>query len=315
MTGVRVVPSRVTFPIWGTTALLLVTEEAALPEAERMLRAELTAIDAACSRFRPDSELVRLTESAGRAASISPLLTEILQAALRAASATNGLVDPTVGQAVIDLGYDRDYAALRGRALPEGEPLRPAPGWWRIQLDPDAGRVLVPRRILLDVGATGKAFAADRAAARIATLGCGVLVSLGGDLATGGPAPEGGWLISVGDSHRAPAGATDPVVSITSGALATSSVTQRRWRRGDRLVHHIVDPRTGDVPAPVWKTVSVAAGRCVDANAAATASIIRGRGAPRWLANRRLPARLVAHDGTVATSAGWPGDPEPAEVA
>lgn len=315
MSAVRVAPSRVTFPIWGTTALLLVTDEAALPEAERLLRTELDRIDAACSRFRADSELVRLTAHAGRAVSISPLLTEILRAALHAASATNGLVDPTVGQAVIDLGYDRDYTALRGRALPEGEPLRPAPGWWRVQLDPDAGRVLVPRRILLDVGATGKAFAADRAAARIATLGCGALVSLGGDLATAGPAPAGGWLISVGDSHRAPAGATDPVVSISSGALATSSVTQRRWRRGDRQVHHIVDPRTGDVPAPVWKTVSVAAGSCVDANAAATASIIRGRGAPRWLADRRLPARLVAPDGTVTTSAGWPSDPVRAEVA
>jgi thiamine biosynthesis lipoprotein len=239
------------------------------------------------------------------------LLADILATALRAAAATDGLVDPTVGQAVADLGYDRDYAAIRdetssGGASTSGPAPRPAPGWWRIQLDQKAGRVLLPRRIALDLGATGKAFAADRAAARMATLGCGVLVSLGGDLATAGPPPDGGWLISVGDDHRVP-GEDDPVVTIRSGALATSSVTQRRWRRGDRMVHHIVDPRTGDLPEAIWRTVSVAARSCVDANTAATAAIVRGVGAQRWLRDLRLPARLVRHDDTVVTVAGWPG--------
>jgi thiamine biosynthesis lipoprotein len=182
---------------------------------------------------------------------------------------------------------------------------RPAPGWWRVRLDLESRQVVVPRGVRLDLGSTGKAYAADRAAARIAELaGCGVLVSLGGDLATAGPAPEGGWLLGVGDDHRA-AAQGDPVVTVRSGALATSSTTRRAWRRGGRAVHHIVDPRTGDVPAPVWRTVSVAARTCVDANAAATAAIVRGDGADAWLDGAGLPARLVGHDGRVVTVGGW----------
>jgi FAD:protein FMN transferase len=302
MTSVRAAPHRAAFPALGTTAVLLVTDGAALAEGERLLRADLAEVDAAYSRFRDDSELMRLGAHAGRAAPVSPLLAGALHAALRAAAATDGLVDPTVGQAMIDLGYDRDFALVPTDGAAPAP--RPAPGWWRVRLDAEAGKVVVPRGVRLDLGSTGKAYAADRAAARVAALGCGVLVSLGGDLATAGPAPEGGWLVGVGDDHRA-AAPGDPVVTIRSGALATSSVTQRAWRRGGRAVHHIVDPRTGDLPAPVWRTVSVAARTCVDANAAATAAIVRGDGADAWLDGAGLPARLVGHDGRVVTVGGW----------
>jgi len=313
----RVAPARATFPALGTTAVLLVTDGRALPDAERALRAELAAIDAACSRFRPDSEIMRLARYAGRPAPVSPLLAGALAEALRVARATDGLVDPTVGQAVVDLGYDRDFALL-DRDRPDTFPdagaervdaiPRPAPGWWRIRLDEAAGTVVVPRGVLVDLGATAKAYAADRAAARIAGLGgggLGVLVSLGGDLATAGPGPAGGWLVGIGDNHRRTASG-DPVVTVRSGGLATSSVTQRSWRRAGRTVHHIVDPRTGDLPEPVWRTVSVAAACCVDANAAATAAVVRGHDAPAWLAGLGLAARLVGHDGNPVTVAGWP---------
>jgi len=75
-------------------------------------------------------------------------------------------------------------------------------------------------------------------------------------------------------------------------------------------VHHIVDPRTGDVATPCWRTVTVAAGSCVDANTAGTAAIVLGPAAPRWLTDRALPARLVADDGAIALVAGWPTDGE-----
>ncbi|MDQ7908835.1 FAD:protein FMN transferase [Phytohabitans sp. ZYX-F-186] len=302
MTSVRAAPHRAAFPALGTTAVLLVTDGTALAEGERLLRDWLAEVDAAYSRFRDDSEIVRLGVYAGRAAPVSPLLAGALHAALCAAAATDGLVDPTVGQAMVDLGYDRDFDLL----APDGAAPapRPAPGYWKVRLDAEARQVVVPRGIRLDLGSTGKAYAADRAAAQVAALGCGALVSLGGDLATAGPAPEGGWLVGIGDDHRAPA-AGDPVVTVRSGALATSSVTQRAWRRGGRAVHHIVDPRTGDLPAPVWRTVSVAARTCVDANAAATAAIVRGEGADAWLDGAGLPARLVGHDGRVVTVGGW----------
>jgi thiamine biosynthesis lipoprotein len=297
-----------TFPALGTTAVLLVTDASALAEAQRVLRAELDAIDLACSRFRADSEVCLLP--VGRPARLSPLLREALDAALWTAEATGGLVDPTVGDAVARLGYNRDFAAVAADG-PQVAAGGPAPGWWRVRLVDDF--VVVPQGICLDLGASAKAFVADRAAARIAThCGCGVLVSLGGDLAVAGPAPDGGWLVGIGDDHRR-ADPDDPVVAISSGGLATSSVTCRSWRRGGRTLHHIVDPRTGDVPEPVWRTVSVAAGSCLSANAASTASVVLGDDAPLWLRARQLPARLVDMDGRVSLVAGWP-EPEPAAV-
>jgi thiamine biosynthesis lipoprotein len=74
-------------------------------------------------------------------------------------------------------------------------------------------------------------------------------------------------------------------------------------------VHHIVDPATGDIPAVVWRTVSVTAATCVDANTASTAAVVMGEAAPAWLAERGLPARLVRSDGGVVTTCGWPPDP------
>jgi FAD:protein FMN transferase len=116
--------------------------------------------------------------------------------------------------------------------------------------------------VLLDLGATGKAYAADRCAARVAAdRGVGVLVSLGGDIATAGPAPDGGWRVLVQDGPGEPS----CVVGLPSGtALATSSTRSRRW--GTSL-HHILDPRTCRPAEPLWRTVSVRAADCVTANA------------------------------------------------
>jgi thiamine biosynthesis lipoprotein len=290
------------FPAIGTTAQVVVTEPRHLPTAERVLRDRLTELDDACSRFRADSEISRLHQRAGSAVTVSPLLFDALTAALTAAATTGGLVDPTVGTSMRLLGYDRDFAAIApDDPAPAGETRR-VPGWWRIGFDPGTRQVVLPRGVDLDLGATAKAFAADRIASELADR-CGVFVNLGGDLAVAGPPPEGGWRVSVGDDHTGPG---DQVVAVHAGGLATSSTTRRMWRRGGRTVHHIVDPRTGDVAAAVWRTVSVAAPSCAEANAAATAAIVLGADAPDWLAKRGLPARLVAVDGTVTVVRGWP---------
>ncbi len=142
-------------------------------------------------------------------------------------------------------------------------------------------------------------------------LGCGVLVSLGGDIAVAGAAPPGGWRIRVQDVTGRP---EDPpsgpaaVVSIRAGGLATSSTAARRWRRGGDVIHHILDPRTGLPAVPVWRTVSVAAASCAAANTASTAAIIKGRSAVDWLAGHQLPSRLVTSDSVIVTVAGWPPD-------
>jgi thiamine biosynthesis lipoprotein len=309
MTTLPAPPATTRFPALGTTAELLVTEPDRLGAAETVLREHLQAIDDACSRFRCDSEISRVHAAAGATVPISGLLTEALRVALRAAELTDGFVDPTVGDAVRALGYDRDFAAVTRDDPTPFHPTGPVRGWWHVRLDTARREVTIPRGMRLDLGATAKALAADRAAAAIArATGCGVLVGLGGDIAVAGAPPAGGWRVTIGDDHTTVDPGCDPTVTIRSGGLATSSITRRTWRRAGRPVHHIVDPRTGDVPAPVWRTVSVAAGACVDANTASTAAIVLGTDAIGWLAQRHLPARLVDLAGGVTTVAGWPDE-------
>jgi FAD:protein FMN transferase len=142
--------------------------------------------------------------------------------------------------------------------------------------------------------------------------GGGVLVSLGGDIATGGVPPRGGWPITAADGPAPASGpgqagpAASQVVRLPGGAVATSSVTVRQWRNGGRRVHHIVDPATGRPADGPWRTVSVGAATCADANAAATAAIVAGPQAVPWLAATGLPARLVSRDGDVRRLGGWP---------
>jgi thiamine biosynthesis lipoprotein len=320
MTGPE--PGRDTFDVFGTTAVLLITVPRAVDRARAIADRELAAVDLACSRFRPDSELSRLNAAAGgRAQAISPVFADLLAAALRAARLTGGDVDPTCGRALTGLGYDRDFAEVRAGQDAPGQPapllpVGPVPGWQKVHLDRAGRKVRLDRGVQLDLGATAKAWAADRCAALIADrLDCGVLVSLGGDIAVAGPAPDGGWPIRVTDDHAAPADAPGQTVTISTGGLATSSTTVRTWRVGGQQVHHIIDPATGEPARSCWRTVSVAAGSCTDANTASTAAIIRGPAAPAWLHDLGLPARLVAPDGTVVTTAGWPGDDGPGAAA
>jgi thiamine biosynthesis lipoprotein len=304
-----------TFSIFGTTATLLVSDPAAVRVARAVADAELAAVDRACSRFRADSELSRLNASGGRPADVTELFAEILGVALRAARLTDGHVDPTCGRALADIGYDRDFSMLLAAGdtgpLPavSGHPARRVPGWRSVHLDRDRGRVRLRRGAQLDLGSTAKAWAADRCAARIAAVtGAGVLVSLGGDIAVAGPPPDAGWRIRVTDDHAASQEAPGQTVTIAAGGLATSSTTVRTWAVGGQRMHHIIDPATGEPARSCWRTVSVAAGSCVDANTASTAAIIRSETAPAWLRTAGLPARLVRTDGSVELAAGWPGD-------
>ena len=304
-------PAAVTFDVWSTSARLLVTDPDALPAARILLDAVLTDVERAASRFRPDAEIAGVVARPGRPVPLSDTLDDLVTAALHAARATDGLVDPTVAGALIALGYDDDLGAVIARTVTAATAeVRPAPGYGRLRHDPDARTLAVPAGVGLDLGASAKAYAADRAAARIAgTLGVGVLVSLGGDLAVAGPAPADGWAVEIADDHR-PGAPADQIVAVVAGGLATSSIATRRWLRGDTPTHHIVDPRTGMNPPPYWRTVSVVAATCVDANAAATAAIVRGAAAESWLTGAGLAARLVHVDGTVHRTGGWPASGE-----
>jgi thiamine biosynthesis lipoprotein ApbE len=310
-------PATATWEALGTSVVLRLSRQAGLRDARTAAELELSAIDRACSRFRADSELSRVNAQGGRWLRVGPLLIEALTLGLRAAKLTGGDVDPTVGTALELAGYDRDWRLLDP---PEGEPerapeltMRVRSGWRTVELDRQASAVRIPPGVRLDLGATAKAWAADRAAsAASAAAGCGALVSLGGDIATCGPAPRSGWRVHVTDDHRSPPSATGQTVSIHSGGLATSSTTVRRWTHAGHTMHHILDPHTGAPVRGSWRTVSVAADSCADANIATTAALVRGEDAPLWLAGLSLPSRLVAVDGSVQAVAGWPAEKTPA---
>lgn len=298
---------------WSCRVRLVVTAPAVLAEARTVLTGALAAVDGACSRFRDDSELARAEARAGRWVGVSPLLAQLLAASLRAARLTDGDVDPTVGAALAGLGYDRDITAISATGVVLAGP---APGWRSIELDEAGHRVRLAPGTRVDLGATAKAWTADTAAGEIARrTGAGCLVALGGDIAAAGPAPARGWQVRVEDvtgDPTAPPSGPSTVVTIRDGGLATSSTQGRRWRAGGLDLHHLLDPRTGLPAAPAWRTVSVAAGSCLDANTASTAAIVRGDDVWPWLRATGLPARLVRGDGRVRTLNGWPEEREAA---
>lgn len=291
----------------GTTVVVAVTEPRTLRKSCSVVAAELDAIDRACSRFRDDSELVRLNARAGTATQVGALLFEALSTAVDAAAATNGLVDPTVGRSLRLSGYDETFSVVRRR---DGT-LRPSfvrvPGWRTIELDARARTVRVPKCVELDLGATAKALAADRAAYAVnEATGAGALVSLGGDIAVAGEPPGEGWPVGIADDSAAPLDAAGASVLLSAGGLATSGTTVRRWKTAAGELHHLVDPRTGRPAASFWRTATVTAASCVDANTASTAAVVLGEDALRWLACLGLPARLVRYDEAVSLAAGWP---------
>jgi thiamine biosynthesis lipoprotein len=229
-------------------------------------------------------------------------------AAVETARMTGGLVDPTVGKAMRLAGYDRTLSrlALRDGALVPAA-FVPAGRWAEIELDPDLRTVSLPAGVELDLGASAKALTADRIAQEVArSTGAGTLVSLGGDIAVDGTPPTGGWVVALADDHSIPAEDVPTRVSIETGGLASSGIRVRRWRTAGGEQHHILDPRTGRPARSPWSTVTVAAATCLDANAASTAAIVLGAGAPAWLAERNLPSRLVRLDGSVVCVAGFP---------
>jgi thiamine biosynthesis lipoprotein len=258
----------VSFPAIGTTAQLTLAGDRDTAEAEALMRHRLRDIDRAASRFRPDSEIA-LVEAMGGPRRVSALLSGAVHTALAAARETGGLVDPT---------------AAPGRLG----------AWQTVTLDPHRRVLDMPIGVQIDVGATGKALMADRIARDVNRVTrTPVMVNLGGDIACAGGAS---WDIGIADDHKA--SVAEQVVRIAGGGVATSSTCVRPG--------HILDPGTGEAVASPWRTVTVAARRCVAANTASTAAIVLGEEAPKWLAARGLPARLVAQDGTVVRVGGWP---------
>jgi thiamine biosynthesis lipoprotein len=291
----------------GGSVRVIVTRPADLGRAKGAVDEVLRAIDIAASRFREDSELSRLNGMPGQEVVVSPLLAQAIAAALRGARLSGGAVDPTVGSAVKLAGYDADFDSVPVDGAELKLTATTVPGWQSVQFGEASRMVRIPIGVELDLGATAKALASDlAAAAAFKVCGGGVLVSLAGDIAVAGEPPAEGWLIQTSEDSGATIAEGEETISMRSGGIATSSTTVRRWTRGGAVLHHIIDPATGLPVDSCWRTASVIAATCVDANIASTAAIVMGRTAESWLEANRLPGRLVDRDGHVQRVAGWP---------
>lgn len=237
------------------------------------------------SRFLAGSELNRVNSLAGQPIVVSPAFAVMLRLALDAAEDTDGLVDPTLGAALVAAGYDADFPLLRddGALAPPRRVARPAHAVRLI-----GSHVLVPAGVALDLNGVVKGRTVDDALALLAGDG---FVSAGGDLAA-----RGGAVVEL------PSGGA---VRLVHGALATSGTDRRRWTRGGRTHHHLIDPRTGVPGRSPWLLVTACAATCAGADVAAKAGFLVGPDGPDWLDARGVPGRFVTPDGTVEANESW----------
>jgi thiamine biosynthesis lipoprotein len=236
------------------------------------------------SRFVRGSELDRVNAAGGSVVVVSAEFAAVLERALAAAGATDGLVDPTLGAAIVAAGYDADFDQL----MPSSEPAAPADrgSWGSVRV---AGRFVArPPGLLLDLNGVVKGLTVDDALELIA--GDGV-VSAGGDLAT-----ESGVDVGL------PGGGA---VRLVCGGLATSGSVKRRWLRDGEWQHHLLDPRTARPADSPWAEVTVSASSCLDADVAAKAAFLLGDDGPDWLDERGLAGRFVPHGGPPVCNACW----------
>jgi thiamine biosynthesis lipoprotein len=225
-------------------------------------------LDRTFSRFRADSELLRVNSTPSEFVATSATFARVLAVALDSALRTDGLVDPTLGAAIEAAGYDRDFSELADDDRP---PAPTVPGSWR--------HVRVAGQLVFrypgtkfDLNCVVKGLAVDAALERLRGEG---FVAAGGDVAVRGSAVVG---LPGGDS-----------LTLRNGGVATTGSTHRRWLRGGEYQHHLIDPRTGRPSCSPWTEVTVVAGSCLEADVAARAAFLLGDAGPDWLEDRGLP--------------------------
>lgn len=268
--------------------------------------ARIEDLEAKWSRFRPSSEVCRLTAAAGAWVDVSADTTLLVRRSIDAWYLTGASFDPTVLGAMLDAGYDRTFETLRTAG---GEPVDVRRPRFSLVGCTDIGvedrRVRLPADCGFDAGGIGKGLAADLVAEELMAAGAeGVLMSLGGDLRVDGVAPDGGtWTISIDHPHQA-----EPIVllGLRRGAVATSTTLRRRWAGTDGEQHHLIDPVTGRPSLTDVGLSSVVTGEAWRAEVLAKAVLLRGMArAFDLMDGPSAEALVVGSDGRVAVTAGF----------
>ncbi len=308
----------------GTIVSIDVAGPGDCPADDRVVRAALDRafgwfdeVEARCTRFDPQSELMQLTAHAGDARPASAILFEAVAFALALAAETGGAFDPTLGLEMEARGFNREYRTGRAQRTAV---IAPAGVSYRdVAIDRDRRTIALTRPLVLDLGAVAKGLAVDLAARELASLE-NFVIDAGGDLYLGGRRAAGGpWRVGI----RHPRGG-GPVAAIrvSNAAVCTSGDYERR-ASGGRDGHHILDPRTG-ASAAALASATVVAPSAMAADGLATAAFVLGpadglallrrHGADgflmtpelEWVATPLMRGRYDFHETRDATTA--PGD-------
>jgi thiamine biosynthesis lipoprotein len=300
-------PVRRSFRAMNTSVNLIVYPTAELERGvaiDELVEAEgiVRRIEDRFSRFREDSELCQLNRSSGRWFSGSADLAEVLALARTLHAETGGIFDPVILGDLERVGYARSFEAI-GEHLQVEPPSLPRHGFAEVEFG-DVNRVRLPSGVRLDLGGIVKGWTADRLVDYLGTLGP-ALVDLGGDVAVRGVPPDSaGWSVGV----ECPDDATSllAVIDVRSGGIATSGTNRRRWRQGDRWMHHLIDPRTGDpAQSDLVQVVALATSAARADVGAKTALILGTTGCQRLLPERPdLDFLLVPDDGAPLATTG-----------
>ena len=255
------------------------------------------------SRFRYDSELTRLNQTHDRPVRVSEVLWDVFQAALKAERLTDGLVTPTVLNAMLEAGYDRPFDGMGDLDIPVTCSVDATDGSRKEILANEPDRTItLPRGIGLDFGGVAKGWAAHRAMQCLQTEGP-ALVDAAGDIALSGPRADGRpWQIGVTDPfHKRE---EIEVLFLNGCGVATSGKDRRRWLRGGALKHHIINPLTNQPAETDVLTVTVVAPNVMQAEAAAKATFIQGSGPGlEWIeAHPEFAALFILDNGQMVYS-------------
>lgn len=295
--------------VGGTRALLVLAEE------------KLRYLERLWSRFLPDSELSRLNRTQGVPCIVSKLTYDLIEDAIDAWKLSAGVFDPTIEPTMTAAGYDRPFAAMGPDHLGHGRHV-PAPGPEAIELHPYGPAVQLPLGVRLDLGGLAKGVAADHLAERLLAAGnepgdsqagapvedgepvVGCMVNIGGDMRTAGEPPRTeGWHVAAPDTGWS--GDAPIVISVTHGAVCTSSTAKRRWSGPDGTEHHLRDPASGAPMRSGIKSITVIAARAAQAEVLTKMIMAAGPDrAPDILAESNTTGLLVLDDGTVVRMPG-----------
>jgi FAD:protein FMN transferase len=281
-----------TFRAMGTQVEVLVedaTDPAVFAAAVASVMGIFEREEARFSRFRHDSELCRVNRAAGHWVEVSSPFADVVTMAIRGADRTGGLFDPTVLEALQAAGYDRDFASLDGDDRSGSLAPVPCGGWNLIEVRD--GRVRLPEGVGLDLGGLVKGWTADLAAEAIVAAGLPwAIVNAGGDLRIAGePPPQEIGIEDPNDRREVLS-----VVRMDGGAIATTSVVQRRWGPG---LHHLIDPRIGLPAATPVAQATVWAPTCAEAEISSKRAALEG-----IASLQELSAVLVLATGEIVTN-------------